>query len=253
MVEEIKYSIGLFTLMLLICSGLILMACGDDNASSSDLGPVNQTFQWGAANPTYLSAEAVPSEVIDPSGVGVGGTNDGEVIVFGGKALATDSTGEVHELSDDDSIVVSGVTTNFQPTYTTVTTETIGCQDDLDDYLNDVVGDDEVDRLATFTIRGNFSSIDYVVEKGVSEDSTLFNVENVSGTMVGIKSPYYFGDDTFVIDNITVGVAEYPYHVHFVTDDETVVGHIRECEIDPGSEVEIALVNIFDLQMNYGD
>jgi len=71
--------------------------------------------------------------------------------------------------------------------------------------------------------------------------------------MVGFRNPYYFGDDTFTIDGITVGIAEYPYYLHFVTDDETVMGHVRDCEIDPGSDFEIGLVNIFDLQMNYSD
>ena len=41
--------------------------------------------------------------------------------------------------------------------------------------------------------------------------------------------------------------------MHFVNDDETIVGHVRECEIDSGNEVEIALVNIFNLEMEYGD
>ena len=249
--KKSKYIFGLFSFVVLISSVLMLKACSD--GSATDTSNVNRIFQWGAANPTYVSAEAVPSEVIDPSGVGVGGTTDGEIIVYGGKALVTDSTGTVNELTDDDSVVVSGVMTNFQADYTVITSAAIGCQDDLNDYLNDVVGDDEVDRLAAFTIKGNFSLVEYVVEKGVSDDSALFTIENVSGTMVGIKSPYYLGDDTFEIDNISVGVGEVPYHVHFVNNDETVVGHVRECEIDTGNDVEIALVNTYDLQLDYGD
>ncbi|MEM7009622.1 MAG: acetolactate decarboxylase, partial [Thermodesulfobacteriota bacterium] len=232
-------------------SGFMLTACSEGGASDSD--NVNRIFQWGADNPTYLTSRAKPSEVVDPTGIGVGGAPGGEIIVFGGKALITDSSGAVSELDDDDEIAVIGVMSNFQADYTTVTTDTVGCEDDLADYLDDIVGDDEVDRLAVFLIRGTFSSIDYAVEAGVIEDTPIFSIEDVSGTMVGYKSPYYFGDDTFVVENITVGIAEFPWHVHFISDDETIMGHVRECEIDPGNDVEIALANIFDLQLNYQD
>lgn len=246
-----KNIIGLFILIAIICSGYMLMACSDGSTTESD--EVNYVFQWGADNPDYLTARAVQSEVIDKSGIGVGGAVGGEIIVYEGKALITDSTGAVNEMTDDDQIAVVGVMTNFQADYTVVTSEAIGCQDDLNDYLNDIVGEDEDDRLATFKISGTFSSIDYAVQAGVIEDTPISTVENITGTMIGFKSPYYFGDETFVVENITVGLAEFPWHVHFITDDETVAGHVRECEIDVGNEVEIALANIFDLQLNYGD
>lgn len=239
---------------ILACAVLLLVACDDDSgSSSSDSELVNHTVQWGADNPTYLEATTTASEVIDFAGTGVAAITDGEAIVFDGKAFATDSSGEVRELVDDDTIIVSGITSNFQATATSTATESIDCQDDLNDYLNEIVGEDEIDRLATFTIRGSFSTIDYVLDNAVSEDTTVFSVDSAFATMVGFKNPYYFGDDTLTIDDVTVGLGEFPFHLHFVTDDEAVMGHVRDCVIDPGSEIEIGLVNIFDLRMNYGD
>jgi len=124
-----NHAIGLFILITLFSSGLMLTACSDDNATSSDLGAVNRIFQWGADNPTYLVATTTASEVIDFSGVGLAAINDGEsngeAIVFDGKAFATDSTGQVKEFDGDDTIIVSGVTSNFQPTTVSTTSESI--------------------------------------------------------------------------------------------------------------------------------
>lgn len=240
--------------LIIVIIALMLAACDSASGSSPKKPELeNHAVQWGAANPTYLSATATVSEAIDPSGVGIGGSTDGEIVVLNGKVLGTDSSGVVSELGLDETLVIAAVVSNFKATVTNTTTETLNCQDDLDDYLNDLIGEQAEERIAAVAISGNFSSVDYVVIYGVSAESPIYNVENVSATLVGVKVPYYFGDDSWEINGITVGVGEFPYHYHFVTDDETVLGHIRDCDIDAGSEIEIGLVNIYDLRMNYSD
>lgn len=231
---------------------LLVMSAACTGGAATD-STENRLTQWGAANPTYLNATIAAADVLDFDGTGLAGLPTGEVILIDGKALVTDSSGTVSVLDGDDSIVIAGVTTNFVATSTETTTESITC-DGLNDYLNDIVGDDEEDRIATIVIRGTLTSVDYVVEAGVSQDPDLISGSDLDVTIVGIKNPYYFGDDSWTIDeDTTVGIGEYPLHLHFITEDESILGHVRDCTLASGAQIEIGLVNTFDLRMDYSD
>lgn len=232
----------------------ILAACNDSAESSSeDTNDENHTVQWGVSNPGYLKSDVIARDAIDTNGVGVAGSQNGEVVILNGKALATNSDGEVTELDENDSLAVSVVTSNFTADIVNTTTENLNCETDLNDYLNELVGDSETERIATVIITGYFPFISYVTDSAVSESTPINTVEHIQATIVGFKSPYYFGDDSWEENGISVGIGESPYHYHFVSDDETVLGHIRDCDIDTGSTIELGLVNIYNLRMDYSE
>lgn len=53
---------------------------------------------------------------------------------------------------------------------------------------------------------GYFPFISYVTESAVSESTPINTVEQIQATIVGFKSPYYFGDDSWEENGITVGI-----------------------------------------------
>jgi len=67
----------------------------------------------------------------------------------------------------------------------------------------------------------------------VVEDQTVFEFQNVSGTVVGFWSPEFVN-----------GVNVPGYHLHFLTDDRKAGGHILDFQLDD-SEVEVDLTPDF--------
>jgi acetolactate decarboxylase len=73
-------------------------------------------------------------------------------------------------------------------------------------------------------------------------NQTVFEFENVSGTVVGFWSPEF-----------VKGINVAGYHLHFITDDRKAGGHILDFQVD-GAEVELDLTpNIFMALPTAGD
>jgi acetolactate decarboxylase len=76
----------------------------------------------------------------------------------------------------------------------------------------------------------------------VVANQTVFEFENVSGTVVGFWSPEF-------VDGINIP----GYHLHFITDDRKAGGHILDFRVE-GAEVELDLTpNIFMALPTAGD
>lgn len=237
----------------LVIAAFIVLAGCTDSGNGSFGGGANRLVQWGAANPqitgTMAQAGGIP---LDFDGTGVAG-GDGEAILLDGLALVTDpDTGEVSVLRKDTEIAFAGIMSGFDPTIEASFDEPIECGSELNDYLNGVIGDADAERMAAFRLRGVFEDVSYVVDKGVSAGQEQLHLSDLEATMVGVKAGSYVTGGSFTLGDELIGLGEYPIHLHFVTDDLQIVGHVRSCTISSGS-VEIALANTFDVRLEFED
>ena len=70
----------------------------------------------------------------------------------------------------------------------------------------------------------------------VTKTQPVFNLENVSGTILGIRTPVYFR-----------GLAVPGYHFHFITDDFKSGGHVMAFTLAEGTALEIDMCNQYNL------
>jgi acetolactate decarboxylase len=77
--------------------------------------------------------------------------------------------------------------------------------------------------------------------KEVTKHQPEFNMENISGTIVGFRCPPY-----------VKGINVPGYHLHFISDDKTRGGHILKFEILSG-ECEIDILNQYFLALPVDD
>lgn len=230
-----------------------VIGCADTTIeSTSSETSTNLLTQWGAANPTILGTMKEAGEVLDFTGTGLAG-GDGEATLLYGDAFVTDATtGAVSELTAEGLIAFSGIMSGYEPSIETTIDESLDCSTELSDYLDAIIGSDDSERAATFVVRGVFDEIKYVVDKGVSEDQEQLNVVDLNATMVGVRSGLYMTGDSFTLDDSLIGLGEYPLHLHFITDDREVSGHVRSCSLVSG-DIEIALADRFEIQLDFSN
>ena len=233
----------------LLGTAVAIAGCSSSDDGSFGVG-ANRLVQWGAANPQITGTTTQAGAILDFEGTGVAG-GEGEVILLDGMALVSDpDTGEVSILDLDHEIAFAGIMSGYDPTIETSFDDPIDCGTELNDYLNEVVGDSDSERMATFRLRGTFDDVSYVVDKGVSADQEQLQLSDLEATMIGVKAGSYVTGGSFELGEELIGLGEYPIHLHFVTDDLQVVGHVRSCTISSGS-VEIALANTFDVRLEF--
>ncbi len=241
-----------------VIAGAVLLAlagCADTQIESESTAATtsNRLVQWGAANPQILGTTTDAGNILDFSGTGLAGGTTGEATLLYGEAYVTDgTTGAVSELTADSLIAFSGIMSGYDPSIEATIDETLDCSTELNGYLDDVIGSDDSERAATFVLRGVFDQIQYVVDKGVSQDADLLTIADLTATMVGVKSGLYVTGDSYVLDDGLIGLGEYPLHLHFITDDREIGGHVRSCSLVSG-EIEIALANTFEIQMDFSN
>ncbi len=231
---------------------LALAGCSDTQieSGSTETTGSNRLVQWGAANPAILGTMTDAGSILDFSGTGLAG-GAGEATLLYGEAYVTDATtGVVSELTADGLIAFSGIMSGYAPSIEATIDEALDCSTELNDYLDDLIGSDDSERAATFVIRGVFDQIQYVVDQGVSENADLLTVADLTATMVGVKSGLYVTGDSYVLDDGLIGLGEYPLHLHFLTDDREIAGHVRSCSL-VSAEIEVALANTFEIQMDF--
>lgn len=106
---------------------------------------------------------------------------------------------------------------------------------------------DTKDRFYAIKVHGTFSSIKvrsvpkqnkpYVSLKKALEGQSVFDLQNVKGTLVGFRFPAYMG-----------GVNVPGYHFHFITEDRSSGGHVLACTLASGT-IELAGFSDFFLNI----
>lgn len=175
-------------------------------------------------------------------GIGTFDALDGEMVVLDGTVYQVLATGEVATPDETTVTTPFAMITSF-----TADTEEEGTGienfDDLKATL-DALLPSQNDFYA-IEIHGTFSYVEtrsvpaqeepYPLLADVTSAQAVFQFENVSGTLVGYWCPAY-------IDGVNLP----GYHLHFISDDRTMGGHLLDCTIDDAS---IAIDTLYEFQM----
>ena len=157
-------------------------------------------------------------------GVGTLDHLDGELIVLDGRAYQVRSDGVVAPVGSDRSTPFSVVTPFEQDGE--LSCSRIGGLSELDNLLDDALP--QKNNFVAIRVDGRFASITlrsvkrqeppYRPLADVAKSQSVWTHEDVSGTLVGIRSPAW-----------VKGLNVPGYHWHFLSDDRKVGGHVLDC------------------------
>lgn len=160
-------------------------------------------------------------------GIGTFDALDGEMVILDGTVYQVLSSGEL--VQPDQS-----VTTPFAM----ITLFNADIQSDVSsisdyDKLKETIGSllPSQNEIYALSVHGTFSYIKarsvpaqtepYPLLSEVTEKQTVFEYKDVTGTLVGYWCPEYMN-----------GINLAGYHLHFLSDDHTMGGHLLECSIE---------------------
>jgi acetolactate decarboxylase len=162
-------------------------------------------------------------------GIGTLDHLDGEPIVLDRRAYQVRGDGAVVEAGLDRStpfVIVTPFEANGEFPCTQV--ENLS---DLDARLDDALG--QKNNFLAVRVDGRFAAITlrsvhrqeppYRPLVEVAEGQSLWTRDEMSGTLVGVRSPAWVG-----------GLNVPGYHWHFLSDDRTLGGHVLDCRVREG-------------------
>jgi len=167
------------------------------------------------------------SELVKMGDTGLGTVDglDGEMIAIDGIFYRVDIDGSVHEIPDEATTPFA-VVTYFQEDRSFPVSDL--AYDDLKTALKDELPSENI--FYAIVVSGTFSHMTVRSVPGqtppyphlldVIEHQAIFELEDVSGTMVGFFCP-----------DSAAGINVAGFHLHFLTDDRSAGGHVLGCEI----------------------
>lgn len=168
------------------------------------------------------------SELVMMGDTGIGTVDglDGEMIAVDGIFYRIDIDGGVHVIPDDATTPFA-VVTYFQADRSFPVTDL--AYGGLKTALEEALPTENI--FYAIVVTGTFSHMTvrsvpgqtppYPPLTDVIEHQAIFELEDVSGSMVG----FYFPDSA-------AGINAAGFHLHFITDDRRAGGHVLDCEID---------------------
>ena len=232
---------------------------GAHDSSVTSIGPRTSLYVFGPELPFMFDIEGgrldfAWSDIKTFGGTGLGTLDNGagEVIGLKGEFWAADQTDPVPRKLTDE-ITPSGVLTSFFPTDKTTISTTV----DLE-ALQTLLDEQFVDTQAyayLFTATGRLTFVEYqltgpipngevldMIQAGDSQKAVIigtkkYTAQNIDVTLLGIRAPGYLNT-----------VLEVPYHIHFLADDKSALGHITALQADDLA-VEWTRVNAINLHM----
>jgi len=176
-------------------------------------------------------------------GIGTVQALNGELIVVDGRAWSAHADGTVHALAPT-VMTPFAVVVPFAPTATLTTDTSLGF-DELHDALDDMAPTDA--PVIAVRIDGDFTDLvlrsverqtkPYKPLREVVAHQSEWRVERASGTVVGFRFP-----------DATAGIEVPGHHLHFLSDDRKLGGHIisialerGEMSVDPCHDLHVEL------------
>lgn len=221
-------------IFLLFALTIMVMAVAGCTPSKADRDMLFQTTPFITLNNGYFDGDVPISTLKKHGDFGLGTFNalDGEMIILGNKIYQVKIDGKVYPADDN------GKTPFAQVTYLDPDIELnitgISNFDALQKYLDSRLP--TVNTIYAIQLKGTFP---YVKTRSVPpfqkpyptlteavKSQKVFELNNVSGTVVGFRAPPYIG---------SLNVAG--YHFHFITDDRQAGGHLLDIKIDNASAI----------------
>jgi len=172
-------------------------------------------------------------------GIGTFDRLDGEMILLDGKVFQVKADGKVYTPASTVKTPYASVV-QFKKDITTKLPKGI----DYSTLKNILAGKaSNMNVFCAVKVNGRFTKMKtrsvpaqrkpYPPLTEVTKDQVVFHLKNVSGTIVGFRSPAY-----------VKGIGVPGYHLHFISDDFRSGGHILEFELEEGT-AEIDICNRF--------
>ena len=163
-------------------------------------------------------------------GIGTFDKLDGEMIVLDGEVFQAKASGKVLPVSAQMTTPFASVVhfKEDQSEQVQQPADYAGIQEIIDraapnqNLFYAVRIDGQFNRMKVRAVPGQKKPYPPLAE--VTKDQPEFEYENISGTIVGFRSPAY-----------VKGINVPGYHLHFVSADRTKGGHILECTLESGS------------------
>ena len=165
------------------------------------------------------------------TGIGTFDGVNGEMIALGGKVYQALGDGSVREADDGETVPFSVAV--FFDGKLSAGLPRIDGMDALKDALTAVVNERGRNLFYMVRIGGTFRKMRVrsvpkqkkpyrTLDKALEADQRVFELENVSGTVVALYCPDYMG-----------GLNAPGWHAHFISDDMTKGGHVLDLACDP--------------------
>lgn len=214
-------------IVLILVVVLILVLVGGCSDTQKDTA-LYQVSTLQALIAGSYDGEVTAKELVKYGDTGLGTFDglDGEMIVLDGKVYKASVDGTVTEVPKDETIPFANVAYMLNDNEIEISFE--GGYDGLKEALNKHFPEQNMPVL--FCISGEFSDIKYrsVPEQEkpypalteVVKEQTVFEKDNITGTLVGFRFPEYLNDM-----NAT------GFHLHFISDDKQDGGHLLEVKL----------------------
>ncbi|QOS81888.1 acetolactate decarboxylase [Paenibacillus sp. JNUCC31] len=234
-------ALSVYLLTALLVFSTVAYAAAENNGRDQD-----RLFQYSTINAVMqgqYDGEMTLKELNTHGSMGLGTLNglDGELIQLDNKFYQVNSKGQVKELKGNVKTPFA-VTTEFDAEKT-VTLSNVKDFQDFSEKLKTKF--DNKNHFYAIKIHGKFDSIKnrsvpkqtrpYPPLTEVTPHQTVFEENNVRGTIIGFYTPNY-------ASSIQVP----GFHMHFLSDDKTKGGHILDVKFD-SAKVEIQQLSEFDL------
>jgi len=160
-------------------------------------------------------------------GIGTFDSLDGELIMVDGVVYQARADGSV-VVAPDDLLVPLAAVTFFDPDYI-LSVLSMGNYAEFEDHINGILRSENL--MYAIQIHGTFSEVTvraphrqerpYPRLVDALSDQYMATHTNISGTAVGFRLPEYLA-----------GLNVPGYHLHFISDDRSIGGHIVDFSID---------------------
>ena len=205
----------------------------------------------GLASGDYFGSVAT-GELKKHGDTGIGTFNrlNGELIMLDGKVYRASGEGNVEIVSDDETTPFAVV--SFMNADLTKNLKNIPNFDSLERELNLLVEDNGANRFYMIRIDGIFSNINVRsinaqnqpyrrLSEVLENDQTIFNYENICGTLVGIYCPPYMA-----------ALNAAGWHLHFISEDKSRGGHVLNLNIADAA-LAMSCADNFELRLPHGE
>lgn len=176
-------------------------------------------------------------------GIGTFDKLDGEMIILDGVVYQIKADGKVYQPAKNLTTPFFTVTKFFQPdssfTFSSTTFK------EFEKFSDDLINNKNL--FYAIKVSGNFKYVKtrsvplqnkpYKPLSEVTKNQSLFEKENVSGTIVGFRFPAFAS-----------GINVPGYHLHFISDDKTFGGHVLDLSFE-NCKVEILPLHNFKMML----
>jgi acetolactate decarboxylase len=227
--KSIKITVYLAALFTLSLTAFSVLAAAPDNNKQQNT--VFQVATIGSLAQGVYDGDYDYGQLKKHGNFGVGTflDLDGEMVAIDGHFYQIEASGKLRTVSDSQIVPFAEVT-DFRPTISK-NLAIIASYQNLGDGLLKLFPNKNIPYA--IRIDGTFKTLKlrslrkqhkpYPTLEQAAKDQAIFNLSNVKGSMVGFWFPKYWA-----------GIAVPGFHLHFVTDDRTIGGHVLEEFLEKG-------------------